>query len=338
MTDHLQQLPKAELHVHLDGSLRPATMLELAHIRRVALPAREVGALADAMAVRRATSLEEYLERFTLTLALMQDWESLERIAYELAADHAAENVRYAEVRFCPALSTEGNLTSHDVLDAVLAGLERASSDFAIRTAVIVCALRSLSAYASREMADLAISYLGRGVCALDLAGAEAGHPVRDHLQALRAASLAGLPITIHAGEGFGSASIREAIELGGASRVGHGTRLVEDPELLRTVREAGIPLEVCLTSNVQTGVVSSYETHPVRRYFDEGIRVCLCTDNRLMSGVTLSREYWHAHDELGFSWSELEQIARSGFENVFAGADVRASLLDGFDSEVGVG
>ena len=335
MLTRLHRLPKAELHVHLDGSVRPSTLLELARSRGVSLPAEREVALANAMVVERATSLEEYLERFSVTLALMQDVEALERIAYEFAEDHASENVRYVEARFCPALSTERGLKSSDVLDAVLAGLSRATSDFDIRTGVIVSALRSLSPDASREMAELAISYKGLGVCGLDLAGAEAGHPVRDHIEALRAAALAGVPITIHAGEGLGPDSIREAIELGGASRLGHGTRLIEDPELLRAVREAGIPLEVCLTSNVQTGVVDSYATHPVRRYYDEGVPVCLCTDNRLMSGVTLTREYEHARDELGFSWAELVRVASTGFESAFAAEDIKASLLDRFYSEL---
>ena len=333
--DRLRRLPKAELHVHLDGSLRPATMVQLAQDRGVPLPASDATALADAMAVGRAASLEEYLERFAVTLALMQDRDALERIGYELAADHAAEGVRHVEVRFCPALCTSRGLTSADVLDAVLGGLDRACDDFDIRARVIVCALRSRSPSASREMADLAVSYAGHGVCGFDLAGAEAGHPVRDHLDALRVVSRAGLPITIHAGEGFGSASIREAVEMGGASRIGHGTRLIEDPELLRRVRESGIPLEVCLTSNVQTGVVRSYAEHPMRDYFDAGIQVSLCTDNRLMSRVTLTREYEHARDDLGFSWTELIRVARAGFENAFASDEAKASMLERFDLDV---
>ena len=331
---HIAALPKAELHVHLDGSLRPDTMLELAAERGVALPADTAEDLGRAMVVDRAKDLEEYLARFSITLALMQDRDALERIAYELAADHAAENVRYLEVRFCPALCTAGDLPAAEVVDAVLAGLVRAEADFDILTGVIVSALRSLSADASQEMADLAISYWGRGVCAFDLAGAEAGYPVRDHMAALRAVSRVGVPITIHAGEAFGPASIREAVELGGAKRIGHGTRLHEDPGLLATVRDAGIALEVCLTSNVQTGAVSAHAAHPLRQYFDEGLCVCLCTDNRLMSGVTLTREYEHARDDLGFSSSELTRVARTGFESAFASATVKASLLERFDNE----
>jgi len=334
MTLRVAGLPKAELHVHLDGSLRPATMLELAAERSVSLPGATADELGRAMVVDRAKDLEQYLARFSITLALMQDREALERIAYELAADCVAERIRYLEVRFCPALCTNGDLSAVEVIDAVLEGLGRAEGDFDMSAGVIVCALRSHSAHASQEMAELAISYSGRGVCAFDLAGAEAGYPVRDHVSALSAISRAGMPITIHAGEAFGPASIKEAIELGGASRIGHGTRLLEDPELLAAVRDAGIPLEVCLTSNVQTGAVPSHDAHPLRRYFDEGIRVCLCTDNRLMSGVTLTQEYEHARDDLGFSSSELTQLARVGFESAFATDAVKASLLERFDSE----
>jgi len=307
-------------------------MLELAEARGITLPASDPEGLARAMLVRRATNLEEYLERFAVTLSLMQDREAIERIAYELAADHASESIRYVEVRFCPTLCTRGGLRPEEVLQAAIAGLARAESELAIGTAVIVTALRTLPPSVSLETAELAIAHHGRGVCALDLAGAEDGHPVREHLAAVEAARRAGLPVTIHAGEAFGPASIREAVELGGARRIGHGTRLFEDPELLREVRAAGIALEVCLTSNVQTGAVASYAAHPVRRYFDEGIPVCLCTDNRLMSGVTLTREYEHARDDVGFSEAELARIARAGFEVAFVEEEARAKMLAAFD------
>ncbi|MEX2048187.1 MAG: adenosine deaminase [Gemmatimonadota bacterium] len=331
----LRRLPKAELHVHLDGSLRPATLLELAGERGVALPVTDPDGLARAMLASDAESLEEYLEPFRLTLAVMQDAEAIERIAFELVEDHAAESVRYVEVRFCPDLCTRGRLTSHEVLDAALAGLARAARATGTRTSGIVCGLRSLPSAASLEMAELAVAYGGRGVCAFDLAGAEHGFPVADHVAALRVAHAAGLPVTIHAGEGFGPRSIRQAIELGRAARIGHGTRLGEDPALLEEVREAGIVLEICLTSNVQTRVAASYETHPLRAFFDQGLRVTLCTDNRLMSGVTLTREYEHARDALGFTWEELVEVARSGFTSAFTPEGVRADLLRGFADAV---
>lgn len=308
-------------------------MLELGGERDIPLPATTAGGLAETMRVRRAMSLEAYLEGFAVTLSLMQDAAALERIASELVADHADENVTYVELRFCPALCTELELTSPDVLDSVLHGLDGAAREHGVAAGVIVCALRSRPPSESLEMAELAIAYRDRGVWGLDLAGAEAGHPVHEHAEALRAAARAGLPVTIHAGEGYGPASIREALDVGAARRIGHGTRLGEDPDLLAAVRDAGIPLEICLTSNVQTGVVADYETHPLRRYVEAGIRACLCTDNRLMSGVTLTREYEHARDALGFSWGELVSMARTGFECAFAPDDVRSVQLERFES-----
>jgi adenosine deaminase len=174
-------------------------------------------------------------------------------------------------------------------------------------------------------------------VCAFDLAGAEAGYPAKDHLEAFRVARAGGLPVTIHAGEGFGAPSIRQALDLGGASRIGHGTRLLEDPELLARVRDERIPVEVCLTSNVQTKVSLTYEHHPLRPYFDAGLVVCLCTDNRLMSGVTLTDEYEHARDALGFTWDELVRVARYGFEAAYVAPDVRARLVEELDAAVAV-
>jgi adenosine deaminase len=333
--DRLLRIPKAELHVHLDGSLRPATLLELAAERGVALPTHEARSLAEHMRARDGATLEQYLEPFRLTLAVMQDAEAIERIAFELAEDHARENVRWLEARFCPGLCTAGGLRPSEILDAALAGLERARRDHGIESAVIVTALRSLPSSASVEMAELAVAYRGRGVCAFDLAGAEAGHPVHDHLSAVRAVRDSGLPVTIHAGEGFGPESIREALTLGGATRIGHGTRLVEDPGLMAELRDAGAVIEVCLTSNVQTRAAASYAAHPVRSFYDEGIRVSLCTDNRLMSGVSLTHEYRRARDVFRFSWAELSDIARTGFVGAFAPGRVKAALVERFDEDV---
>jgi len=334
--EQLLALPKAELHVHLDGSLRPGTLLELGRAQGVALPASDADGLARSMLASDARSLEDYLELFRLTLAVMQDAGSIERIAAELAEDHAAEGVTYVEVRFCPGLCTREGLRAEEALDAALTGLARTGAATGIRTGVIVCGLRTLPSAASVEMAELAASYADRGVCAFDLAGAEAGYPVEDHVDALHIARSAGLPITIHAGEGFGPDSIRQAVELGRATRIGHGTRLGEDPALLREVRDADIVLEICLTSNVQTRVAASYEAHPLRAYFDAGLRVALCTDNRLVSGVTLTSEYEHARDELGFSQEELVRLARNGFEAAFAPAVARRRMLEELDLALG--
>lgn len=331
----LATLPKAELHVHLDGSLRPGTLATLARERDVELPLSDPAALGDYMVVSDARNLEEYLARFELTLAVMQDAEALERIARELAEDHARESVRWLEVRFCPALNTRAGLSGDEVLDAVLRGLRAAEEAYDIRTRIIVCALRTLPASVSVEMAELAVAYHGRGVCAFDLAGAEKNHPVRDHLEAFDLAAAAGLPVTVHAGEAYGAPSLRQAVQEARAQRLGHGTRLREDPGLLEEVRRRGIALEICLTSNLQTRVTPSYERHPLREYFDAGLALTLCTDNRLMSGVTLTEEYVHARDSLAFTGRELVGVARMGFEHAFAQPDERAELLRSFDEEV---
>ncbi len=326
----LRALPKAELHVHLDGSLRPATLAELARERGVDLPTFDPTDLGAHMRVDDAASLEDYLARFSITLAVMQDAEALERIAFELVEDHAAESVRYAEVRFCPGLNTVGGLSVDEVMDAVLRGIGRGSRTTGTTNQVIVCALRSLPPTTSVEMAELAAAYRSKGVCAFDLAGAERAFPARAHREAFSIAAKAGLGLTVHAGEGDGPDSIRQALELG-AHRIGHGTRLQEDPALQAAIIARGIPLEVCLTSNVQTGVTRTYPTHPARAYLDAGVPICLSTDNRLMSGVSLTDEFAHARDGLGFDAVSLLQVARAGFEHAFIGTAVRAELLSGF-------
>ena len=280
-------------------------------------------------------SLVEYLARFDLTLSVMQDAAAIERIAYELAEDNARENVRWLEVRFCPALNTRKGLTAESAIEAALSGLARAQADLSIRTGLIVCGLRQLDPAANRGLAELAVSYRERGVVAFDLAGPEDGHPPRRHQEAFQVAAAANLAITIHAGEAYGPESIRQALQECGAKRIGHGTRLEEDAELLAYVRDIRIPLEVCLTSNIQTHAVPSYRQHPLRRYFDEGVIVTLNTDNRMISGTTLTDEYEHAHREMGFGWDELVEIARMGFRSAFVRRDEKAGLLVQVEAEI---
>ncbi len=311
-------MPKAELHVHLDGSLRPETMIELAAAAGKSLPAVEPQPLRALMRADDAKSLVDYLSRFDLTLSVMQTAEALERIAYELALDLADENVRYAEIRYSPILNTREGLSLTDAVDAPLRGLRQAREESGIMSSLIICAIRNLDPRTSRELAELAVAYKDRGVVAFDLAGAERGHPPKDHAEAFRTARRGNLGVTIHAGEAYGTDSIRQAIHECGAHRVGHGTRLYEDPELMRYVRDFRLPLEICLTSNVQTRVVRSYEDHPLRRFYDEDLVLSLNTDNRLISGTTVTAEYWRAHTHLGFTWEELVAVAMMSFESAF--------------------
>jgi adenosine deaminase len=331
----LRRLPKTELHCHLDGSLRPTTMLELGHQHGVYMPHAEEELLRDHMRVDDARHLEDYLQRFDITLGVMQTREAIERIAYELAEDAAREHVRYIEVRFAPVLNVRGGLTIADAVDAALAGLARAEVDHGIIGRIIICALRHLAPTVSMELAELAVAYHARGVVAFDLAGGERGNPAAAHAAAFAYVRSHDMACTVHAGEGDGPSSIREAVHVCGADRIGHATRLIEDASLVEYVNDRRIGLEICLTSNVQTRAVESYEAHPLRRYFDLGLNASLSTDNRLMSGTTLTDEYEHAMYELGFTLDELGELAVNGFASAFLPWIERVAMADAVRAEI---
>lgn len=331
----IRQLPKTDLHLHLDGSLRPQTMIELAREYRIELPKTEPEPLGRYMHVTDARNLVDYLARFDITVSLMQTAASLERIAYELVEDCAAENLRYIEVRFAPWLNTKGGLSEEEVLEAVLNGLRRGEKDFGTRSGVIVCSLRHRPANESLHSAQVAVTFKHRGVVAYDLAGPEHGHPPTQHQLAFDYAATNNLAITIHAGEAYGPASIREALHRCHARRLGHGTRLHEDPDLMNFVNDFRIPIEVCLTSNVQTKVTPDFADHPVRLYYDQGLVVTLCTDNRLMSATTVTDEYWRAHEHLGFDMQELGEVALMGFESAFLPHAEKVALIEAVSAEI---
>lgn len=331
----LRRLPKAELHCHLDGSLRPQTMLDLARELGKPMPAPDAEALRRFMAVTDARHLEDYLVRFEITLSVMQTEAALERVAYELAEDAARDGVRYIEIRYAPILNVREGLTLEQAVEAPLRGLARAERDHGIVGRVIVTALRHLAPGVSRELAELAVAYRHRGVVGFDLAGGESGHPARAHAEAFAFARCHDLACTCHAGEGDGAESVREAVHVCGAHRLGHATRLIEDISLTDYCNDRRIPLEICLTSNVQTRVASSYAAHPFREYFDRGLNVVLNTDNRLMSDVTLTDEYVHASRDLGFTFDELARVALNGFESCFLHHEERRRLVASAEAEI---
>jgi adenosine deaminase len=330
----LRRLPKAELHCHLDGSVRPATLLDLGREQGVAMPAATEESLREYMIVRDARSLEDYLARFDVTLSVMQTEAALERIAYELAADASAEGVRYIEVRYAPVLNIRGGLALGAAVEGPLRGLGRAEREHGIVGRLIVCGIRNMSPEVSLELARLAVAYRRHGVVGFDLAGGEAGNPASRHAKAFEYARCHDMACTCHAGEGDGAASVREAVHVCGANRIGHATRLIEDEALTEYVNDRRIALEICLTSNVQTRATASYETHPLRQYFDRGLNVVLNTDNRLMSGTTLVDEYEHA-SRIGFDFDELSRIALNGFESGFLPFEERRLLLDRARAEI---
>lgn len=327
--DLIRRMPKAELHVHLDGSLRPETMLDLARAAKLALPTSDPAELRRFMLVDDASDLLEYLQRFDYTIAILQTPEAIERVAYEMVEDAAADGVRYLEIRYCPWLSIKGGLSLDEVMAAEMRGLARGERDFGTVARAINCSLRHYDPDVSLEIARHAVTWRDRGVVAFDLAGGEAGHPPGVHGKAFDAAAEGLLGVTVHAGEAAGPASIAEAIHRCHADRIGHGTRLAEDPALEAYVRDRGIPLEINITSNVQTRVVARAAEHPVRRYLREGLTVTLCTDSWLMSGVVQTDEYCTAQAELGFTREEMERLMLNAFDSAFLPLPERTRLRE---------
>jgi adenosine deaminase len=327
--DFLLELPKPELHCHLDGSLRVDTILDLAKKDKVELPSTDRDQLIKAVTVQdRVKSLEEYIEKFQITLAVLQTPEALKRTAFELAQDATEENVRHLEVRYSPILHQDRGMTPMESLDAVIAGLHEAEKEFNISTGVIICGIRNFSIESSIQLAELAIAYKYRGVIGYDLAGAEENFPAKDHLEAFYLIRNNNVNVTLHAGESYGPASIHQAIHYCGANRIGHGTRLREDGDLMNYINDHRICLEVCLTSNYQTGSLNKIENHPVKFYHDYGLRISLNTDNRLISGVSLVDEYMLAHETFNFNMLDFKDFIISGFKSAFLEHRERTKLI----------
>ena len=331
-----EKLPKTDLHVHLDGSLRISTLIDLAKKQNVELPSNDPEKLAAAvMTGKSCENLGDYLSGFDITLAVMQEPEALSRIAFELAEDAARENVWYMEVRYSPILHTNRGLKLTEIVDAVVDGLQSAEKKFRIKTGIIICGMRSVNPETSLMLADLAVAYKKQGVVAFDLAGQEESYPAKHHKEAFYRTRNNNINTTAHAGEAYGAESVHQAIHYCGAHRIGHGTRLLEDGDLLNYVNDHRIPLEICLLSNVQTGAAKSLETHPLRFYFDYGLRVCLNTDNRLISDTTVTNEFWLAHKHLGFTLGEIKEMIVDGFKSAFLPNRVKSALLKEVNREL---
>jgi adenosine deaminase len=335
----VSSLPKVVLHDHLDGGLRPATILDIADdVGYAGLPAGDEPGLADWFHQGDSGSLATYLAAFDQTVAVMQTTGALERIAYECLQDLAGDGVVYAEVRFAPSLHIAGGLRREAVIEAVLEGMRRSAGDHGIVFGVIVDALRHQTD--SAEVAGLAVRYADQGVVAFDLSGPELGHPADAHLPACRLVREAGLGLTLHAGEADGPKSIWRAYGRCHAHRIGHGVRIVEDTvvedgeivavgALARTIRDQQVPLEICPTSNLHTGFVDRAVDHPVGALHRAGFTVTLNTDNRLMSGTSMTDEFLLAVTEQGFGIDDLETVTRNALEAGFGDRRERARLAD---------
>ncbi len=334
--DVLRALPKTDLHCHLDGSLRLGTILDLAERQKVRLPADNPEALAKAIHMgKTCASLEDYLSAFDITLAVLQTEEALFRAAYELATDCAAENVRYLEVRYSPVLHTRLGLKPTTIVDAVLEGLRQAKRESAVKSNVIICGIRHMDPKTSVRLAELAVAYKGKGVVGFDLAGAEEGHPARLHRDAIQLILDNNVNVTIHAGEAHGPESIAQAVHKCGAHRIGHGVRLREDGDLLNYVNDHRIPIETCPSSNLQTGSVADFASHPLKFYFDFGLRVTVNTDNRLITDTTITKELSIVHREMGFTLPDVCTLLVQGFKSAFLPFREKQDLLREANAEI---
>ena len=327
MTSWIRRLPKVELHVHLDGSLRMKTVREWAPTLPDELRFSSSRALRKAVIPSGASSLDEYLEAFDVTVALLQTSEHLERAAFELCEDAAAENVIYVEIRFAPLLHTTGSLNPREVVRAVLRGIERAKTSFGIEGRLILSAMKQASTEDSIEVAQLAAQFSGKGVVGIDLAGPERQYPPKIHRDAIGLARASGIHVTIHAGEGCCPEQIKMALDLG-AERIGHGVFLFQAPETEARVVELGIPLEMCPTSNLQISEpVKSYADHPFKRYAALGIPVTINTDNRLMSQIDLTHEYEVLQKAFSFNRGEVRKFVENGISAAFASDELKRTL-----------
>ena len=327
--EDLQRLPKTDLHVHLDGSLRIQTILDLALEQGVKLPADTVEGLRPFVEMGDdCESLVEYLKAFDVALSVMQTYEALVRTAFELAEDAARENVRYMEVRYSPILHQQQGLTLHAIVQAVLEGLAKAERKYPIRTGVILCGIRHIGPDLSNRLADLTVAFKNKGVVGFDLAGAEEDFPAKKHREAFSRVLANNINCTLHAGEAYGPESVHQAIHLCGAHRIGHGVRLIEDGDLLNYVNDHRIPLECCPSSNVQTKAVRKLQDHPIRLFYDLGLRVTVNTDNRMVTHTTVSEEYLALHEVLGFTLDEIKDLIIMGFKSAFLPYAIKRAIL----------
>jgi len=336
----LKAIPKVELHCHLDGGLRVRTIIDLARQEHITLPSEDEDTLHEWF-IRggKQKSLALYLESFGVTVAVMQTTEALTRVAYEMVQDMAAENTCYAEIRFAPMLHLQKGLKPEEVVQAVLDGLMKGSKETGMQAGLILCAMRNQEPAISKQVAELAVAFRDRGVVGFDLAGDEIGYPPKKHLEAFQYIRNKNFNITIHAGEAFGVESIWQAIQICGAQRIGHGTRLREDMVVSGThIDEMGslshyildrrIPIEVCLTSNVGTGACDDYPSHPFPIFFRNNFRCFLCTDNRLMSDTTLTKEFELAVKYYNLDFDDVEKLTLNAMKSAFVHNDQKLVLI----------
>lgn len=319
-----------DLHLHLDGSLESGELTELARLSKVSLLTTDENELRHLMTVGETCgSLTEYLEKFALPLQVLQTWPALSRAVSLLLARLERQGLLYAEIRFAPQLHGAKGLSQEDAIRAACEGLAAGCAGRRIRAGLILCCMRGdQTEAANRETVRLAAAYLGKGVCALDLAGDETHYPTALYSDLLRRARLQQVPLTVHAGEAAGADSVREALEIG-ALRIGHGIRSAEDPAVMERIRKDKIRLELCYSSNLQTGAAAGLEEYPLRRLLESGLCVTINTDNMTVSGTDLRKEYLRVQRDFGLTESQLQSLAEQGARSSFLPEAERERLCE---------
>jgi adenosine deaminase len=337
----LSELPKIDLHVHLDGCIKPSTLLKLAEQQGKTLPTKDANRLLPYVQVGEdCNNLTEYLTKFDFVLPFLQTKEALEQVAFEVVEQAAEHRIKYIEVRFAPLLHRQLGLSSADVIHYVIEGLKRGEETYGVKARAIVICMRNHSVAANLEVIDEASRFLDQGLVAVDLAGDETAYPAALFREVFALAGKLGIPVTIHAGEAAGPDNIEEAVLHLGARRIGHGVRLKEDANVFHMIRDQRIPLELCPTSNIQTKAVNGWDDYPIRDYYDQGILFTVNTDNPGVSGTNITKEYQVLTEKFGFTLREITVLILNGVEASFLAPEEKASLKKDFEevlSQLGV-
>lgn len=307
MIEEIKKLPKIELHLHLDGSIPIELASQLTGLSQEAVKEKMI-------AKDKCHNLSEYLTKFDFPISIMQTKENLTLIATNLVNKLASEKVIYAEVRFAPMFHTKKGLTYEEVIEAVLLGLK---SNKQIKSNLILCMMRGASREENLKTINMAEKYLNKGVCAIDLAGAEDKYPIDNYLELFKIANQKGIPYTIHAGENGSAEEVKKAIEIG-AKRIGHGIHAIEDETVLNLIKEKNILLEICPTSNVQTNTIDKYQDHPIKQFYEKDIPLSINTDNTTVSNISLNQEYLKISKYFNFNVSDYQKINLFALEHSF--------------------
>lgn len=316
----IRDLPKVDLHCHLDGSVRPQTIIDIAIKENIAIPSRELKEFEKCVKVfDECNSLKEYLDKFELPIKVMQKKEDIYRITSELLEDVSKENVKYIEIRFAPFKHMEKGLKAEEVIETVIKAMKEGREKYGVMSNLILCAMRHESLESSKLLVEIGRKYLGKGLVAVDLAGNEQDFPPEIHKEAFDLAKKYGFHCTIHAGETGIEQNIIKSIDILHAERIGHGVCAFKDEKVVKYLKDKKIPLEMCITSNINTKAVESYKTHPIKEYLDEGLIVTVNTDNITVSNVSINDEFNYLVKEQGFTLEHIKKVIKNGIEASFA-------------------